>query len=114
MNNNRPSFGEFSGYFNIGKADFERFAVGDWKKQVICDQHRIPRLTSKENNTAKDAIAEVLLEVGYYPSDLEAKVSFLWPQFFFSIERYQSDRSIRVYLSSAVKLTLKEIEIVCL
>lgn len=110
MNNNRPSFGEFSGYFNICKADFERFAVGDWEKQVICDQQFIPKLTKKENNAAKGALAEVLLEVGYYPSDLAAKVSFLWPEFFFSIERDQSDRSIRVYLSSAVKLTVIVLE----
>ena len=110
MINKRPSFGEFSGYFNICKADYDRFGVGDWKKKVICDQHFIPRLTFKENNAAKDAVAEVLLEVGYLPSDLEVSVAYLWPQFFFSIERSQIDRSVRLYLSSVVLLTTDLVE----
>lgn len=105
MTNNRPSFFEFSGYFNVCEADYKRFAINDWKENVICDQDPIPPLTSKENDAAKDAVAAVMVKAGYSQSDLEENVSFLWPQLFFSIDRVQTDRTARIYLSSALMLT---------
>ncbi|MDX1928386.1 MAG: hypothetical protein SFV81_17795 [Pirellulaceae bacterium] len=111
MSKNRPSFGEFSGYFNVCEADYAKFAADEWfKDKVICDQQVIPRLTSRENKAAKTAVAKLLLAAGYQSSDLEVCVSYLWPDKLFSIEFNQTDRSIRAYLSTAAILTMELLE----
>lgn len=105
MKNNRPSLGEFRGYFNISRSDLRKISTKDWSTCVICDQATLPRLTKIEASTVKNKVADIFRNHGFAESDLEDYVECLWPRILFSVEPDQIDRTCRVWISSAKDLS---------